>query len=272
MCLGVFLACVAAQDTGLVVDQCAIASQHAGCPVAPAKREDELMELTDALRSTGAIRDFTDEPVTDTVLARVLDNARFAPSGGNAQAWRVVVVKDAGVRVQLRDLYLRGWYDYLAQSRAGLRPWSPVNDRGAEAAAVLAAPEVAAAAAAAPGFAEHLDRAPVLLALFADLAALATPDRDFYRYSFAGGASVYPFAWSVLLAARAEELGGVITTMSIREEPAVNALLGASGSLAMAGLIALGHPVHQPTKLRRANVESFTTVDRLGGAPFGGSE
>jgi nitroreductase len=56
------------------------------------------MELTDALRTTGAVREFTDRAVDDAVLARVLETARFAPSGGNAQAWRVVVVKDSANR------------------------------------------------------------------------------------------------------------------------------------------------------------------------------
>jgi nitroreductase len=54
------------------------------------------MDLTEALRTTGAVREFTAEPVPDEVVARVLDTARFAPSGGNRQGWRVVVVKDGG--------------------------------------------------------------------------------------------------------------------------------------------------------------------------------
>ena len=67
------------------------------------------MELTEALRTTGAVREFTDQAVDDAVLARVLDTARFAPSGGNAQAWRVVVVKDAANRRQLRDCLPAGF-------------------------------------------------------------------------------------------------------------------------------------------------------------------
>lgn len=69
------------------------------------------MDLIDTLRSTGSVREFTDEPVDDTVVARVLDTARFAPSGANAQAWRVVVVKDPATRTRLRDLYLPPWID-----------------------------------------------------------------------------------------------------------------------------------------------------------------
>ena len=225
------------------------------------------MELDKALQTTGAIREFTDEPVDDATLARVLGTARFAPSGGNAQAWRVVVVKDRRVRRRLRDLYLTGWHDYLAMAAAGLRPWSPVNDRGAEADALA----TAGAIGGADGFAEHLDESPALLAIYADLSKLAAVDRDATRYSFAGGASIYPFTWSILLAARGEGLGGVITTMAIREEGKVNELLGAAAPLALAAVIALGHPIRQPRRLRRSPVEEFATIDRVDGPTFAGA-
>lgn len=221
------------------------------------------MELIDALRTTGAVREFTDQTVDDVVLARVLDTARFAPSGSNAQAWRVVVVKDAANRRQLRDCYLQGSREYLALAAAGLRPWSPTNDREAEARA-LAAENVAAPG----GFAEKFDETPVLLALFADLSMLAAIDRDADRYTFAAGASIYPFAWNVLLAAREEGLGGVITTIAIREEAQVKSILGAADPLALAAVIALGYPVRQPRRLRREPVSSFVTVDSIDGRAF----
>jgi len=224
------------------------------------------MELTDALRTTGAVREFTDEPVPDEVVARVLDNARFAPSGGNRQGWRVVVLRDPTLRAAVRDLYLAGWYEYLAQRAAGLTPWAPVTDRDAEAAAVAKAGEVAEAAAAGPGgFAEHLDTVPVLLVVLADLRALAAVDRDLDRYTFVGGASVYPFVWSVLLAAREEGLGGVLTTMPIRREPELRELLGVPDELAVAAVVALGHPIAALTRLRRSAVDAFTTLDRADG-------
>ena len=81
------------------------------------------LDLLTTLRSTGAVRDYTDEPVSDDVLARVLDTARFAPNGGNRQGWRVIVVKDPTKRAALRDLYLSGWYDYMALAAAGVTPW-----------------------------------------------------------------------------------------------------------------------------------------------------
>lgn len=227
------------------------------------------MDLIDTLRSTGAVREFTGEPVGDDVVARILDTARFAPSGANAQAWHVVLVKDPALRTALRDLYLPGWRDYLALSAAGLRPWAPVNDPADEQAALESAPEQITAAAG-QGFAGQLDRVPVLLMVFADLAALAAVDRDLDRYSLAGGASVYPFVWSILLAARAEGLGGVLTTMLIQREDEVRRLLGAPQGWALVAGLALGHPVRAARRLRRAPVESFATVDHVDGAALRG--
>ena len=223
------------------------------------------MDLLDTLRTTGAIRDFLPDPVPDETLARILDTARFAPSGGNRQGWHVVVAKDSATRRALRDLYLPGWYEYLAQRAAGLTPWAPITDRTAEATAVQAAGSIPPGT----GFPENLDQSPVVLVLLADLRALAAVDRDLPRYTFAGGASVYPFAWNLLLAARAEGLGGVITTMPIAREAEVKSLLDAPDELAVAALVVLGRPVHQPRRLTRAPVSSFATVDRVTGKAFG---
>jgi nitroreductase len=226
------------------------------------------LDLVDTLRTTGAVRAFHPDPVPDDVVARILDTARFAPSGGNRQGWRVIVVKDPARRVALRDLYLSGWYEYLAMVGAGLVPWAPVTDRDAEAAALAGAAGLADAGAAAPGFAETLDQAPVLLLVLADLAALAAVDRDLPRYTLAGGASVYPFVWSLLLSARSEGLAGVMTTMPIRREDDVRALFGIPDTIAVASLVVLGRPLATPRRLRRGSVGSFTWVDRYQGEAF----
>jgi nitroreductase len=224
------------------------------------------VELAEALRTTGAVREFTDGPVDDATVYRMLETARFAPNGGNRQAWRVVLVKDPATRRALRNLYLPGWYEYLAQVSAGLTPWAVVTDRELEATSVASAGDIAAKAAAGPGgFAEHLDQVPVMLVLLADLTRLSTVDRDLGHYTMVGGASIYPFAWSILLAARTEGLAGVMTTMVVREEHSVTGLLGVPDTHTVAGLLALGHPVTQPTKLRRGAVEEFATVDRFDG-------
>ena len=120
-----------------------------------------------------------------------------------------------------------------------------------------AGPTAIAAAASPDGFAERLDAVPVLLAVLVDLGALAAVDRDLDRYTFAGAASVYPFAWNLLLAARDEGLGGVITTMAIRAESEVLDALGAPDGYAVAAVLALGHPTRTFTKLTRR--VAFTT-------------
>jgi len=225
------------------------------------------MELTDALRSTGAVRAFLDEPVLDEVLYAILDDARFAPSGGNRQAWRVIIVNDERRRRALRDLYLDGWHDYIAHVLAGLIPFSPLatdEDR-----ATAASKRSAAIAVSKPdGFPETIDQVPVMLVICADLAALAATDRDLGRYQIAGGASIYPFVWNILLAARARGLGGVMTTIATRNESGVREVLDIPNDHIVASIVALGHPASQKTKLKRRRVEEFTTTDTFDGERF----
>ncbi|MFI5053422.1 MAG: nitroreductase family protein [Acidimicrobiia bacterium] len=227
---------------------------------------DDVLEL---LRTTGAIREFLPDPVPDEVVYRILATARFAPNGGNRQAWRVVLVKDPEIRVGLRDAYLPGWHEYLAIRAEGLTPFAPVTDRDAEAKArARAADRGVGRHAEPPDFAERFDQAPVLLVVLADLRYLAATDRDLDRYTLVGGASIYPFVWSMLLAAHAEGLGGVITTMAVPREAEVKQLLDVPDHLCLAAVVALGHPVRRPTRLTRKPVESFATIDRFDGPPL----
>src|SRR5688500_20101972 len=86
------------------------------------------MELRDAMRTTPATRELTDEPVSDEVLRDILEVARFAPSGGNRQGWHVIVLKDPDVRRRIRDLYVLGWREYVAHMRDGLVAFAPGDD------------------------------------------------------------------------------------------------------------------------------------------------
>jgi nitroreductase len=226
------------------------------------------MDLERALQTTGAVRDFAEHPVPDEVICRILDVARFAPSGGNRQAWKVILVKDRETRRRLRDLYLEGWYQYMAIGAAGLVPWAPVTDRQAEARALEQTIKIAADATRGPaGFAENLDSVPALLVLLANLRGLAAVDRDLDRYTFVGGASIYPFAWSILLEAHHVGLGGVFTSMLAHSEPEVLKVLGVPDGWAVAGALVLGYPKDgkRPTRLRREEVETFATVDSFDG-------
>ena len=225
------------------------------------------MDLIEALRTTGAVREFEDRPVDRDVVARVLDTARFAPNGGNSQAWRIVLVEDPLIRRSMRDLYVPAWVEYLEQRRAGVQPWAPVGDRDDEAVAIERATQMTPdeALAAAGDFAANLDRVPVMAVIWADLRLLAATDRDLGRYTLVGGASVYPFVWSMLLAARAEGLGGVMTTMATTREPQVRELLSVPEDFALLTVLALGYPVQRATRLRRGTVETFATIDSFDG-------
>lgn len=222
------------------------------------------------MRSNGAVREFLDEPVDEDVLARILDSARFAPSGGNRQAWRVVVVRDPGLRRRLGELYLPGLRKYLAHIAAGLPPFSPLNDPEAERAAEEVEPDPdAAVAVAQTRFAENLEHVPAVLVVLCDLRAVAATDKHLDRPSIVGGASVYPFVQNILLAARVEGLGGVLTTFDVHAEPEIRPLLGIPDHLVMAAVVVLGRPRHRPARLRRDAVEAFATVDRVDGRPLG---
>jgi nitroreductase len=224
------------------------------------------MDLREVMRTTPATREFTDEPVSDEVLHAVLDVARFAPSGGNRQGWQVIVLKDPEVRRQIRDLYVLSWREYMAHVHAGLVAFAPI-DGGRWTGPAVDLDEARATPSPMP-FADHLDEVPVLLLLVVELGALAVLDNGLDRQSIVGGGSVYPFGHNILLAARDVGLGGVMTTALARQEPAVKALLDIPDTHAIAALLALGHPKKVVTKLRRAEVEEFTTVDRFDGPPF----
>jgi nitroreductase len=221
------------------------------------------MDLSEALRENAAIREFTDEPVPDEMLYRILETARFAPSGGNRQGWRVIAVRDAALKRSMRDLYLPGWLEYMAMLTAGLVAWSATADPAAEAAALTSVSRDELVAL----FARQFERVPAMLVVLTDPRELAAPDRDHDRYTFAGGASVYPFVWSILLAARGEGLGGVMTTMHIRQEAQVKELLNVPDQLALAAVVFLGRPLRRPSRLRRSPVPEFATFDTYDGTP-----
>ena len=85
------------------------------------------MELDEALRTTGAVRTFSDDEVSDSTIAAVLDLARFAPSGGNRQPWRVVIVRSLAIRRELGRLMQPIWNEYMTVRATGAQPFSPIR-------------------------------------------------------------------------------------------------------------------------------------------------
>ena len=216
------------------------------------------MDVLEALRTNPAIREFTDEPVSDATVAELLDAARFAPSGGNRQPWRVAVVHDGALRRQLADLCSPVWSEYVAIRQAGATPFAAAGPQ----------PHVGDPAPVPNPLLDGIEQVPVVLVVAAELGDVALMDRDLARPPITAGASVYPFVWSLLLAARDRGLGGVMTTFLARAEEAARPLLGLPDTWAVASMVCLGHPVRRPTKLTRRPVEAFTTVDRFDGPPL----
>jgi nitroreductase len=219
------------------------------------------MDLYDVMRTTPATREFTDDPLPDDVLHRILDAARFAPSGGNRQGTRVVVVRDRATRERLAELNHTAVRRYVAQVKAGESPWNTVHPPGPSAEEIAATPVP-------ESFTAPVLTAGAVLVFFVDLAVVASMDSELDRVGVVSGASVYPLVWNVLLAARAEGYGGTITTMAVAEEAAVQELLGAPSTYALAAVVPLGRPVKQVTKLKRRPVEEFVTRERVDGDPF----
>lgn len=216
------------------------------------------MDLDTALRTTGSVRRFSPDRVDDATVGGIIDTARFAPSGGNRQPWRVAVVRDLALRRQLADHMQPIWDEYMAASAEGQRAFNGI-DYVPPADAPHSPNELL----------DHIEEAPVVLAIAADLREIALMDGALDRPPVVGGASVYPFCWSILLAAHDRGLGGVLTTFLSRAEPAAGPLLGLPEHHALAATVVLGVPAgHRPTRLSRHPVESFTTVDRFDGPAF----
>jgi nitroreductase len=221
------------------------------------------MQLYDVMRTTFAAREFTDDPLPDDVLGRIFDNARFAPSGGNRQGAHVTVVRDETIRHRLAELGKPAARRYFAQLQADENPWNSVHPSGVPQ-DVIDTTEIP------DTFVAPIAKAPVVLIVSVDLAVVAAIDQDLDRVGIAGGASVYPLIWNILLAARSEGYGGTITTMAIAAEDHVRQLLGIPDRHAVAAIVPLGKPVRQLTKLRRRPVAEFITRDRFDGSAFDG--
>jgi nitroreductase len=204
------------------------------------------VDVDEAARTAATVRYYRPDPVDPAVVEAILDTARFAPSGGNRQAWHVVVVTDPHRRRQLQELYLDPWDAYVAELRAG----------GATGGSVLEA---------ADHFAQHLADVPVHLLVCVAIDQLVLTDLDLPRPSIVGGASIYPFVQNVLLGCRAAGLGATMTTMLCRNETRAGQVFEIPDTHAIACLVSLGHP--EPDRLprmRRQPVAAFTSHDTFG--------
>ena len=218
------------------------------------------MELYDVMRTTFAAREFTGDAMSDEVVERILENARFAPTGGNRQGGHVIIVRHQTTKDAIGDLAIPGAKRYSAQLRAGESPWNTLVKTKLSEEEIAATPVPAV-------LTDPVKRAPVVIVVCVDLRVVASVDYLLPRVGIASGASIYPLAWNILLAARNEGFGGVLTTMPITEEPKLMELLGLPDFMAVCAVIPLGKPVKQLRKLKRKAVAEFAHRERWG-EPF----
>jgi nitroreductase len=168
-------------------------------------RREQTVELYEAMRTTPATREFSGDPLPPVVVERVLDHARFAASGRNAQPWRVIAVRSAETRKRISELAQGAFREYVAQLALGREPFSASDD------GTWQVPEIDLAEARAredlPRFGA-IEGCEVLLVVCADLSKIALMDAMLERQGIVGGASIYPFVQNVLLGLRNERFDG----------------------------------------------------------------
>jgi nitroreductase len=213
------------------------------------------MDLYEVMRTTFACREFTGEALPDDVLDRMIENARFAPSGGNRQGWRVINVTQDSTKKRLAELSLPTATRYLLQQRAGENPLNTIYP------STITDQQIAEADPP-HSLVAHIRNAPTLLVITVDLGLVASMDKRLDRIGLISGASIYPLAWNILLSARNEGYAGTMTTWGVGSEPEIQTLLGMPRHWAVAAIMPLGKPVKQLTKLKRKPVDEILCTDR----------
>ena len=164
------------------------------------------MDVYEALYPTRAMRRVKPDPIPSDVQQRILDAAVRAPSGGNTQNWRFLVVDDPEIRGQLGPIYRRClallwetiYKDRMEAARAN--PDDPDNKQSL------------IMQRSAQHLADNFEVYPMLLF-------------SFVQYDPTGG-SIFPATWSAMLAARAEGVGTALTSVFMFEMDPVLELLG----------------------------------------------
>lgn len=203
---------------------------------------DSDRDLYDVLRTARAVRRFTNAPVTDEVLVRCLEAATWAPSGGNRQPWRFVVLRSPEARAAV----VAGATAALESIREvyGLEP-PDESDRSRRARSARATFELHEHAAEIPAF-----------VLFTLRPLPGTPD-------LLQGASIFPAMQNFLLACRIEGLGAVVTGWAAGTgEAGLRSAVGIPDDWELAALVAIGWPRGHHGPVRRKPVSEVAAVDR----------
>ncbi len=211
------------------------------------------MELAEVMRTMSGVRLYEPRDVPDEVIYQALDDARFAPSGGNRQPWRVVVVKDPEMRRRVSEISSREWKRYTAKWYPAPEEMTPAKERKLR---------------EGTDYHANMHRAPVHLFIWAELDALALMDADLDRVSFVGGGSVYPFVQNLQLALSSRGVGSRITSLAVPAEGEWTELMSVPEGYGLAAVMTIGYPEWRATRLTRNPVESFARMESFEGPPL----
>jgi nitroreductase len=191
------------------------------------------MDLFEAIRTTRAMRRLDpNRPVAEADLWTILEAATKAPSGGNRQVARWLVVTDSAKRAEIGRLYGEAW----GSVREG---YLAAQGDGTSSAILRSADHLAA----------HMGEAPVII-----IPCSRSGDP----------ASIYPACQNLFLAARALGLGTALTTVHRLKEPEVKAVLDIPEDVQTWAMIPVGYPLGRWGEARRRPVEEVTFWNRFG--------
>lgn len=207
----------------------------------------ETIDLFEALGTMRAMRRLKPDPVPDELIHKIINAGLGAPSGGNVQHWRFIVVKDPDIKQQLQQYYKKALDKILPRYRSNPPPPGKTQEqknRMLDAVVYLT---------------EYLHEAPVLIVccLVGDFAASI-------GLAKMSGASIYPAVQNMLLAARGLGLGSTLTTRHLLFEKEVNAILGLPENAETFAILPIGYPIGNFGPVSRVPLEEVTFQDQWG--------
>jgi nitroreductase len=202
--------------------------------------------LFEIIHTTRSMRRLKPDPVADDVIRKILEAGICAPSGGNMQRWRFLVIKDAQIKQRVAVYYKRAWDEHAApRYRAGA------------AAPGTSAERFSRMLAAAQHLADHIHEAPVWIVPCLEGSATT-------RWS---GSSIYPAVQNVLLAARALGLGATLTTLHLTFEKEAETALGLPADAHSYAIIPIGYPMGRFGPVGRMPLGDVVYENRWGSPP-----
>jgi nitroreductase len=206
------------------------------------------MDAEEVLTTTRAVRKRLDleRPVPLELIAECIEVALQAPSGGNRQGWRFVVVTDPEKKARIADLYRQSWTVYRAAQRWDYTEQDPRQQR------------IGAVVDSAQYLADHFHEVPVHVIPCIE----GRPENLSLAGSAALFGSIIPAAWSFMLAARARGLGSSLTTLHLVHEREVSQLLGIPSGVSQCALIPVGYLLGDSLRpARRLEVSQVASLD-----------